>query len=239
MADFTNTHRYFIQYMLKHGIATINNAMEYCRHVSRGEINDQSEFKDFVLDVNREIKKNSFNLTFKTCEVTKEKFLVWQTLKNDISLLQIKFSAVDIEYFHSVFQEILRNEEHRIKQNEALNLSSSLTSRLSLENAEKLLKTFVQIGYFVSKDSCIFLGPRLILEFTSYLQSHFTDSICPLCSELVFWGKSCRSCEKTAHIYCLETYLRNQKDCPNCHVAWSTPMEVEENGGSDSDSSTD
>lgn len=31
-------HRYFVQYMLQNGVSTVNNAIAYCRDVSRGKV---------------------------------------------------------------------------------------------------------------------------------------------------------------------------------------------------------
>lgn len=37
MATMTDNHRYLIQFMLKNGVTTVDNAQEYCKFVSKGK----------------------------------------------------------------------------------------------------------------------------------------------------------------------------------------------------------
>lgn len=124
---------------------------------------------------------------FDICEVSNEEVIVWINTKNDeISTLQVAFSAVELEYFHAILQEILNSDEHRITFIVCLNITSTLTGSLSRSNGQKVLDKWVKVGYYVKKGDFIYLGPRLILEFNVYLKNHCPDSICNLCSELVF-----------------------------------------------------
>ncbi|XP_028143494.1 non-structural maintenance of chromosomes element 1 homolog [Diabrotica virgifera virgifera] len=222
----TNNHRYFMQYMLKNGATTVNNAQKYCDYISEGEIENLAQLKTLVTEINREISKQSYKLAFNTCEVTNEPYLIWLNTKNDdIAKFQISYSALELEYFHVILQEILRSDEHRITFIVCLNLTSTLTASYSRENGEQVLRKWIKNGYFINKNPYVYLGPRLILEFTAYLKTHLPDSICNLCSELVFWGKSCESCYKTFHIYCLKRYLENQHNCPCCLTEWMSTIE--------------
>ncbi|CAG9835057.1 unnamed protein product [Diabrotica balteata] len=228
--ELTNNHRYFIQYMLKNGVTTINNAQKYCDYISEGEIESLAQLKTLVIEINREISKQCYKLVFNTCEVTNEPYLIWLNTKNDdISKLQISYSSLELEYFHVILQEILRSEEHRITFIVCLNLTSTLTASYSRENGEQVLRKWIKNGYFINKNPYVYLGPRLILEFTSYLKTHLPDSICNLCSELVFWGKSCESCYKTFHIHCIKKYLENQQNCPCCLTEWMSSIEDQSN----------
>lgn len=152
-----------------------------------GEIEDINMLERLVAEINGTISKQSFKLKFFVCEVTNQKVLVWLNTKNDdISKLQIKFSPVELEYFHAILQELIHNEEHRLTTIVCINITSTLTSHLTRENGQKLLNIFLKNGYFVVKGAYIYLGPRLILEFTIYLKTHCPESVCTLCSELVF-----------------------------------------------------
>lgn len=134
-----------------------------------------------------EITRHSFKLVFDVCEVTNQDILVWINTKNDeLSTLQTNFSTVELEYFHAILQEILNSDEHRITFIVCLNLTSTLNNTLSRSNGQKVLEKWTEIGYYVKKDEHIYLGSRLILEFNAYLKGHCPDSICNLCSELVF-----------------------------------------------------
>lgn len=209
--------------MLKNGVVTIEDAQKYCDHVSQGEINNMTQLKTLVIEANREISNQYYKIVFNICEVTNKNYLIWLNTKNDdISRLQITFTALELEYFHAIMQEILLSEEHRITFIICINVTSTLTSFLSRENGQKVLNKWINGGYFVNKRDYIYLGQRLILEFTSYLKAHSPDSVCTLCTDLVFWGDVCDSCQKIIHSHCLGKYLKNQNNCPHCSANWTT-----------------
>lgn len=140
-----------------------------------------------IMEINREIKKQCFKISQTICEVTGEDVLVWINTKNDeLSKLQSGFPPIECEYFHAVMQEILNSEEHAILYPRCINISSTLTAPLSRENGEKAVLKWVQGGYLVKKEQYVYLGARMILEFTTYLRKNTENCICGLCAELVF-----------------------------------------------------
>lgn len=146
---------------------------------------DQLKFA--IITINREISKQNFKIAPIICEVTNQELFIWANTKNDnISKLQITFSAIELEYFHVILQEIINSEENRLTFVVVLNITSTLTVPFSRDNGQKALKRWFNGGYFIKKEDFVYLGPRLILEFTSYLKTHRPDQICKLCSELVF-----------------------------------------------------
>lgn len=151
------------------------------------QISSNEQFKTLVAEINRKIGKYSFRLVFDICEVTNEEIIVWINTKSDeISNLQVAFNALELEYFHAILQEILNSDEHRITFIVCLNITSSLTGNLSRSNGQKVLEKWIKVGYYLRNDCHIYLGARLILEFNAYLKSHCPESMCNLCSELVF-----------------------------------------------------
>ncbi|KAG5875130.1 hypothetical protein JTB14_015457 [Gonioctena quinquepunctata] len=211
--------------MLRNGVETLENALAFCKHVSEGEakkVQNMTDLKTLIIEINREISKQFFKIVISTCEVTSKNMIVWMNTKNDeISRLQNIYSALELEYFHSILQEILNSEEHKITFIVCINITSTLSGFFSRDSGQNVLNKWLKAGYFIRRDSHIHLGPRLILEFTSYLKTHYPDSMCNLCSELVFTGSQCQSCNKTLHSYCLSKYLINQKSCPCCHTPWT------------------
>ncbi|KAF7275713.1 hypothetical protein GWI33_011344 [Rhynchophorus ferrugineus] len=105
--------------------------------------------------------------------------------------------------------------------NIAKHRSYKLTSSISREKAQNILYKWFKIQYFIKKDEFIYAGPRLILEFTSYLKSQLPDHICNLCSELVLRTKMCSNCNEIFHTYCLKKYLAKQHKCPSCMKTWT------------------
>ncbi|KAJ8931119.1 hypothetical protein NQ314_016000 [Rhamnusium bicolor] len=219
-------HRYFIQYMLKNGVTTVDNAFNFCKHISKEKIENMTHFKTLVIEVNREISKQFYRIVFNTCEVTNQDLIVWLSTKDDdISKHQIAYSALELEYFNAILQQILGSDEHQITFIVCINITSTLTSNYSRDNGQKILNKWLKGGYYIKHGEFIYLGPRTILEFASYLRSHCPDCICNLCSELVFTGTQCSHCYKKLHSYCLAKYLLNQSICPCCKNIW---MELNE-----------
>lgn len=179
------------------------------------------QLKLLIITTNREISQQYFKIALGTCEVTNQQLIIWLNTKNDdISKLQITFSAIELEYFHVILQEILNSENNRLTFVVVLNITSTLTASFSRDNGQKALNKWFNGGYFVKKGDFVYLGTRLIMEFTSYLKSHRPDQICKLCSELVFTGRRCGTCDRLLHSYCLEKYLTNLDKCPSCKTQW-------------------
>lgn len=121
------------------------------------------------------------------CEVTKQELLIWSnTKRDDLALLQLTFSPIELQYFHIIMEEILNDENHRLRYPAVLNLTSTLTNQFSRDSGQKVYQSWVASGYFVQLKDYVYLGPRLIVEFTTYLKPKFPEQTCHLCSELVF-----------------------------------------------------
>ncbi|XP_030748170.1 non-structural maintenance of chromosomes element 1 homolog [Sitophilus oryzae] len=208
----------FIQFMIKNGAATTDQALSFCQD----SVENFVELKLFIHEINREISKQNFKIGLTTCEVSNQDFVLWLNTKNDdVSKLQITYSTIELEYFHVLMQEILISEHRRITYATALNITSSLTSNFTRTNGQTVLKKWFAGQYFIKENSYVYLGSRLITEFTTYLKIQSPDQICKLCSELVFKGRICASCDSINHSYCLDKYLERQNNCPSCSEEWT------------------
>ncbi|XP_060524761.1 non-structural maintenance of chromosomes element 1 homolog [Cylas formicarius] len=215
-------HRYLVQYMLKNGIKPIKKVLKYCTLVSEGAVQDVNQLKLMILDINREISKQNFKLVLGRCEVTDENIVMWLNTKDDnISKFQISFSALEMEYFNVLLKEIINSQSHKLTYATVLNITSTLSTHLSRDNGQTVFTKWLKGGYFVKIDDYVYLGPRTIFEFTSFLKSHCPEQICNLCLELVFTGTKCGSCERPFHSHCLQKYLNNQTNCPCCKNMWN------------------
>ncbi|KAL1491977.1 hypothetical protein ABEB36_012487 [Hypothenemus hampei] len=214
-------HRYLVQYMLRNGSVTLTKALSYCKNLPE-PVEDFRGLKIMILEINRKIQKNSFKIVLTTCEVTSQEQVVWLNLKNDdISKFQIAYNPLELEYFHAILQEILNSEDHRLLYVTVLNITSTLTAQFSRDSGQKVLTKWFKGGYYIQSGDFVYLGSRLILEFTSYLKAHMPNQICPLCSELAFTGQHCNACGKLLHSHCISNYLKTQKHCPSCNSLWT------------------
>ncbi|CAH0559448.1 unnamed protein product [Brassicogethes aeneus] len=235
-----NPHRYFLQYMLKNGVCNKVAALKYCKKLDNDNIKDIDDLKSLVIKINREIGKQSLKITYGTCEVTNQEMIVMLNTKNDaLAKLQISFTPAHLEYFQAILGEILNSENYRITFIVCLNLTSTLVLSLSRDKGQVVFDKWVKGGYFVKDQNHVYLGLRTIFEFTSYLRSHCPNSLCKLCNELVFIGKSCSKCSMVFHGYCITKYLKNQVSCPSCDLKWESNDGLENSGIDDSTAEND
>ncbi|XP_044746272.1 non-structural maintenance of chromosomes element 1 homolog [Coccinella septempunctata] len=215
-------HQYLIQFMLKNGVSKVQQALQYCRNVTKEEELSESKLGITINQINRVVCNQYFKIVQCKCEVTQEEMLVWVNMKNDtLTKLQVNFSERELEYFQAILQEIMASEQRKIMYIVCINITSTLSGNFSRESGQKVLTKWMHGGYFVKNSDFVHLGPRLILEFNTYLRSHRPDCVCYLCSEISFTGKICASCDKMFHSYCIDLYLQSQITCPCCKNDWT------------------
>lgn len=137
---------------------------------------------------------HGFRLSCVTCEVSGEDLIIWLNTKNDsLNRLQNTFSPIELEYFQILMREIIISKERCLLYSICASLSTTLTSPLSKTDALDLLTKWNKSGYFVSKNSRLYLGARCIIEFCSYYREHCGDYLntCSLCSEILFKVRIC------------------------------------------------
>ncbi|CAH1966217.1 unnamed protein product [Acanthoscelides obtectus] len=175
-------------------------------------------------------------MVFTTCEVTDQNLIIWLNTKNDhITQLQNVFTLAQLEYFHAILMEIINSVEYRITYPECLNITCSLKFPVTRDAGQEVFEEWIKGGYYVKQTNFVYLGPRLIQEFSAYLKTCCPSNVCILCQELVFFGKSCGSCRKMLHSYCLTKYFQTVRQCPGCQSNWIEDNRNTNHAGSDSD----
>ncbi|XP_076258278.1 SMC5-SMC6 complex component Non-SMC element 1 [Rhynchophorus ferrugineus] len=211
-------HKRLIQYLMEKGGVALEKVLKDFKN----EITTIKELKADINQINNLIKKQYFKIAIANCELTDKEVVCWLNTKSDnIAKHRSTYSALELEYFHVLLQEVISSDDKRLNYSYAINLTSRLTSSISREKAQNILYKWFKIQYFIKKDEFIYAGPRLILEFTSYLKSQLPDHICNLCSELVLRTKMCSNCNEIFHTYCLKKYLAKQHKCPSCMKTWA------------------
>lgn len=194
--------KYITQYMINKGSTSTKNLFDYCQKICPGThlgayskktglntffTDVGGSIEELIKEINSNISEQSFLIEFATCEVTNQKLVIWCNKKNDdISRSQKHFSPLKLEYFQAILLEMLNSTTCYINYVNAINISSTLTRRLTLYDAEIILMEWIRIGYFVKKSEDLYLGVRTITEFQPYLNKNPNKSNCELCNELVF-----------------------------------------------------
>lgn len=79
-------------------------------------------------------------------------------------------------------------EEHSIRKISVLNImnpSRSKDANLSMSQLEKLLKDWIEEGYFYEQNGHVYLGVRSVAEFGEFLRSKFNVDSCHLCKSIL------------------------------------------------------
>ncbi|KAL8658361.1 MAG: hypothetical protein Q9226_001071 [Calogaya cf. arnoldii] len=120
----------------------------------------------------------------------------------------------------------------------------STTQGLKMVEAEKMLRTLVDEGWFEkSKKGYYTLSPRALMELRGWLIETYNDDDddderpprikqCVACKEIVTVGQRCskRSCNCRLHDICIQNFFRMQRsnDCPVCKTEWTGDVFVGE-----------
>lgn len=150
-------------------------------------VHNVKDLKLIITKINGEIVRNGLKLTYGRCEITNNKCIALINTKCDtIALLQSTFSPVQLEYFQAIISEILGSDEYRITFIICINITSTLVGKMTRDQGQNTLNVWIKGGYFIKDEDYVYLGLRTKMEFATYLRQHCPDSLCKLCSELVF-----------------------------------------------------
>ncbi|MCJ1259691.1 hypothetical protein MMC24_007530 [Lignoscripta atroalba] len=113
---------------------------------------------------------------------------------------------------------------------------------ITMMQAEKMLKTLVEEGWFEkSRKGYYSLSPRALMELRGWLIETYNDlgeyddddddervlkiKLCYACREIITVGQRCpkRSCQCRLHDICIQNFFRvhKSKKCPLCHADWT------------------
>lgn len=92
----------------------------------------------------------------------------------------------------SLIEAIVLDNSSSITTMRAVNLSApfadtqATSKKISLVRAQELIDEWKTVGYFISDDEVVSLGPRTIGEFGEILQNKFPDHVwgCRLCKQI-------------------------------------------------------
>ncbi|XP_073952881.1 SMC5-SMC6 complex component Non-SMC element 1 isoform X2 [Choristoneura fumiferana] len=187
--------------------------------------NNEISIDNLVKEINEKIKPLHQQIKISNDELTDEQVVVFICLGHDeATKSQNVFSAMELEYFRLLLEEIMSIETRQITGILAMNLVNRLkTSSFTKTHGQKLLDTWCRMRYLDKDENNYALGMRAIHEFQTYLRQNMPDTIeeCFLCKEIVFRGYNCPSCAKAVHTRCLNRYLDKVQKWPCCKADFS------------------
>lgn len=217
----TDQNKYFLQFMISRSCASLKEVLKYMKTL---KIEDQQLDEAFIAtiaaEINNEIAAQKFEICFKHCEVTGSKNVVFiNTVTDDASKAQIKYSPLNMEYFQSIIKDIISSNKRCLSMIGCMNLTSTLTKKLTRIQAEEYIKSWIKYGYLYDDDNHVYLGSKFLSEYMNYMEATCKDymSVCSLCAEALFVGKVCTTCNIAFHKHCLMKKSNNQlTQCPQC-----------------------
>jgi len=185
-----------------------------------------------IKDCQEEVKQNPDN------EMYTQYYVMAPMYENEtIAKLQKVYGEPELEWLKLVCSHLIENTEDRVgNQNELTNLcreggNNSANKKLSVTEADKALKTFIDDGYLVKikgsrKGFKIGLGARFIMEMDGWLEKNFEDEVnkCGVCDRIALIYTQCtsRKCDVRFHLPCVDKGKKDPK-CNRCRE----PLKIE------------
>jgi hypothetical protein len=123
--------------------------------------------------------------------LTNEEFIVFHSsAQTSMSKLQNSYNESELDFFKLLLTKITGNEDLNITPREALNISSNIQPKLNKMRAQKLLDSWIAIGYFHQHtDNLIYIGVKTLTEFKEILQKMELAycRTCLLCENIAVW----------------------------------------------------
>ncbi|KAH8411923.1 hypothetical protein KR222_002514 [Zaprionus bogoriensis] len=202
-----------------------------CEHHKVTKPANIEELREFVAGIESTIKELDQSLGFLRHPVTGKEYLVFCFTDSTPSKENHPgLSPVECQYFSTLLDKLANRDECRMAWNEAyFDVDFTGAAKpLKKVRMQELVKLWTDMGYLLEVDDSLYLGPRSLLEFESYLRSNFADTIkeCALCKQLVLWDIKCSDCGRRIHRECIRKYLRTRSNCPTCGQKWTTRLSL-------------
>lgn len=226
---YGDVHRFFLRTVASRGVLSIPEANEI---LNGYEENNSNSIESLIKDINKEIRPLQQTIKLVTDEVTEEEAIVFLSLGEDeLSRSQNIFSAVDLEYFRILLEDIVVTNRREISGIQALNLVGRMKGNLLKTDAQRLLDKWCQMKYLEKLESAYGLGIRAIHEFEGYIRQNLPDAIeeCSLCKRIVYRGCNCPHCGLALHTRCLNKYLEKIEKWPCCKNEYTPLTELTQN----------
>lgn len=131
------------------------------------------------------------------------------------------FSKSQLDFLKQVLTGIVLSNEGFIGKIQAINSCQALTK----SDAQDTLHQFVKEKILMEVNGgTLCLSPLAVVEFEPYFNTCFSGnlSICDLCRQLVFVGRSCDGCSQKFHNHCATTWVTSKHtECPKCSQEWT------------------
>ncbi|KAI9720155.1 MAG: hypothetical protein M1828_005801 [Chrysothrix sp. TS-e1954] len=232
------------------------------REVLPGDVTE-SDFNSYVSSLNAAI--SSFDLeiraTFTQTTPRHHVFALVNTTSDPVTQLATTHTAEEIAFLQRVLDDMF--EKYNTPTREVMGITSiqalqvknsrgresrasgagvdtqtSASSGLTGKEAERMLKSLVDEGWFEKHRDHYTLSPRALIELRNWLITAYNEpeedgepaveriKLCYGCREIVTIGQRCptRHCKTRLHDACTSSFFRTQggqKRCPLCKADWT------------------
>lgn len=213
--------------------------------------------KNLVAEIDSDLRRYEQTLQFIKHPLDGQEYLVFALLIVNLACkFQPQYTDTERNYFYKVLEALVSSDDYGIEWNDFYQIAHLIPANvqrpLSKERIQDLQMIWTKQGYFLEKDDKIYLGPRAMVEYGSYLKQNFPDFIkdCILCNKIVYWvciielilihaflsvsiliGNSfqdvkCSECNVKLHRECIRKYLIKKSTCPGCKRTWNTRLSL-------------
>lgn len=212
----TDSDRLMVQYLLKNRM--VEKPQLYKRHREIFGKNSSVNFKDTIDKIRKNMREINADIQETICEVTGKSYFVFVPLVPYKCLEKtVCLNENEMEYYNILVKAIICSQNGSILSNDALN---QCPKNMSKTDAQKTLDRFSEDNIFYINSSFIRFTPLTISEIKHFIRDNFPNEVvyCGLCSEIVFIGYICDSCQCKMHNHCLSKWLNDghHNSCPLC-----------------------
>ncbi|XP_075160588.1 SMC5-SMC6 complex component Non-SMC element 1 [Haematobia irritans] len=226
-----------LQAAINHGCLSMDVLQELLANLCdaydvRGPDNP-TDLKSLIAEIDESIRTYEQTLQLIKHPLNGQEYLVFGLLIiNQACKFQPQYTDTERNYFYKLLETLVCSEDYGIEWMDIYKVANLIPANvqkpLAKERVQDLETKWMSQGYFLEKDDKIYLGPRSMVEYGSYLKQHFPDYIrdCVLCNKIVYWDVKCSECNVKLHRDCIRKYLSKKSTCPKCKRTWNTRLSL-------------
>jgi len=226
-SEYSDIHRGFLQFMMSRGSISEDSAQNVLAELFTSNeegVPSEGDLEKIVDAINVKIRMFDQKIDIVTSMYDDKVFVVFlNTTQSAIMKLQATYKPAEIEFFRLIIKEISLADDHSMPTISVLNLMNQNRNKdFSMSKSEKMLKDWIEEGYFYSRGGVMYLGVRAVAEFGEFIKSKFNVDCCHLCKAILLKGVDCNgdTCDGHFHMTCIRKYIIKTAKCPKCKKQW-------------------
>ncbi|XP_054645724.1 non-structural maintenance of chromosomes element 1 homolog [Dunckerocampus dactyliophorus] len=239
-----DSHRRFLQALMRSGIIDEQTAKELHRHCctihNRRYAPDQLD--DFIDTINSNLQPLFMQIRKGMCEDSGvQNYALVNMTETAVTRMTTDYADHELELFRKIMDLIVDADSGMVSSTNILNCALTLSKKPKKKDTEQLMNRLVHDSWLTEKQGEYCLSTRCIIEMESYIRTMYQDQVkeCHICRNIAFQSQICENpaCGIKIHNPCVARFFRGATEprCPACEDFWPHEIpEIEERRSSSS-----